>query len=95
MKLSRTYDEEDYEETIMVVSLHHEERQKEIKHEKKLNKVWSKKDEGKRNDSSQPESSNHTGDRKKPYDKEQKKTRLPDTSQFKDNDEPKRMYHNK
>jgi hypothetical protein len=30
MKLRRSYDEEDYEEAIMVVSLRHEERQWEI-----------------------------------------------------------------
>jgi hypothetical protein len=36
MKLRRMDDVEDYEEAIIVVSLHHEERQTEIKHEKKL-----------------------------------------------------------
>jgi hypothetical protein len=76
MKLGRTYDEEDYEEAITVVSLCHEERQREIEHEKKLDEAWSKKDKGKGKDSSKPESSNHKGDRKKLYDKEQKKTIL-------------------
>jgi predicted nucleic acid-binding Zn ribbon protein len=69
MKLGKTYDEEDYEEAIMVVGLHHKEWQREIEHEKKLDKAWSKKDKDKGKDSSKPESLNHKGNRKKPYDK--------------------------
>jgi hypothetical protein len=69
MKLGRIYNEEDYEEAIMVVSLWHEERQREIEYKKKLDKAWSKKDKCKGKDSSKPKSLNHKGDRKKPYDK--------------------------
>jgi glyoxylate carboligase len=47
MKLGRTYDEEDYEEAITVVGLRHEERQREIEHEMKLDKARSKNDIGK------------------------------------------------
>jgi hypothetical protein len=61
--LGRTYDEEDYEEAITVVGLCHEERQREIEHEKKLDEAQSKIDKGKGKDSSKPESSNHKGDR--------------------------------
>jgi hypothetical protein len=95
MKLGRTYDEVDYEEDITVVSLCHEERQREIEHEKKLDEAQSKKDKGKGKDSSKPESSNHKGDRKKQYDKEQKKTRFSDTSKSKNKDQLKWTDHNK
>jgi hypothetical protein len=46
MILSRTYNEEDYEQAITVVGLCHEERQRKIEHEKKLDEAWSKKDKG-------------------------------------------------
>jgi hypothetical protein len=39
INLGRTYDKEYYEEAIIVVSLCHEERQKEIEHEKKLDEA--------------------------------------------------------
>jgi hypothetical protein len=64
--LYRTYDEEDYEEAITVVGLRHEERQIEFEHEKKLDKAQSKKDKGKAQDSSKPESLNYKDNRKKP-----------------------------
>jgi hypothetical protein len=95
IKLGKTYDKEDYEEAITEVGLRHEERQWEIEHVKKLDKARSKKDKGKGKNSSKPESSNHKGDRKKPYDKGQKKTWISDTSKFKDKDKPKRTHHNK
>jgi hypothetical protein len=60
-----------------------------IVHEKKLDKALSKKDKGKRKDSSNPECWNHKGDRKKPYDKGQRTTWFSDTSKSKDKDEPK------
>jgi hypothetical protein len=69
MKLGRTFDKEDYEEAITVVSLRYEEQQREIEHEKKLDEAQSKIEKGKRQDSSKPESSNHKDDRNKPYDK--------------------------
>jgi hypothetical protein len=69
MKLGKTYDEEDYEDAITVVGLHHDERQREIEHEKKFDETRSKKTKGKEKDSFKPESSNHTADRKQPYDK--------------------------
>jgi hypothetical protein len=68
MKLARTYDKKDYKEAIMVVSLHHEERQRKIDHEKKLDETQSKKDKGKGKEISKPESSSHREDQKKPYD---------------------------
>jgi hypothetical protein len=43
MKLGRAYDEEDYAKAITLVGLHHEERQREIEHEKMLDEAWSKK----------------------------------------------------
>jgi hypothetical protein len=89
MKLGRTYDKENYEEAITVVGLCHEERQREIEHVKKPDKVRSKKDKGKEKNSAKPEYSNHKCNRKKPYDKEQKKTRFSDTSKSKDKDETK------
>jgi hypothetical protein len=95
MKLGRTYDEEDYEKAITVFGLRHEKRQWEIEHEKKLDEAWSKKDNGKGNDSSKPEYLNHKGKRKKPYDKGQKKTQFSDTSKSKDKDKPKGTPHNK
>jgi hypothetical protein len=95
MKLGKTYEEENYEKAIMVVGLSHEERQSEIKHEKKLDEAQSKKDKGKGKDSSKLKSSNHKGDRKKPYDKGQKKIWLSDTSKSKDKDQPKWTQHNK
>jgi hypothetical protein len=78
-----------------VVSLCDKERQREIEHEKKLDEARIKKDNDKRKDSSKPESSNHRGNRKKPYDKGQKMTRFSDTSKSKDKDEPKQIYYNK
>jgi hypothetical protein len=89
MQLCRTYDKDDYEEAIIVVGSRHEERQKEIDHEKKLDEVQSKKDNGKGKDISKPKSSSHRGDQKNPYDKEQKKTQVCDTSKSKDKDELK------
>jgi hypothetical protein len=74
MKLGRIYDEEDYEEVITVVTLCHEERSREIEHEQKLDEARSKNDKGKGKNSSKPESSNHKGHRKKPYNTRQKKT---------------------
>jgi uncharacterized cupredoxin-like copper-binding protein len=71
MKLGRTYDKEDYEEAITMVSLCHEEIQREIEHEMKLDEAWSKQDKGKGKNSSKPESSNHKHDSKKIYDKVQ------------------------
>jgi hypothetical protein len=65
MKLGRTYDAEDYEETIMVIGHCHEERQKDIEHEMKLDEAWGKNDNGKGKDFSKPERSNHKSDRKK------------------------------
>jgi hypothetical protein len=46
-------------------------------------------------DSSKPESSNHKGESKKPYDKGQKTIRFSDTSKSIDKDNPKQMHHNK
>jgi hypothetical protein len=69
MKLGRTYDEEDYEEAIMVIGLPYEERHREIEHEKKLDKAQSMKDKGKGMDYPKTVSSNHKGNRKKLYDK--------------------------
>jgi hypothetical protein len=79
----------------MVVGLCHEERQREIEYEKKLDKARSKTDKDKGKDSSKPESSNHKGHRKKLYDKGQKKTEFSDTTKSKDKDKPKYTYHNK
>jgi hypothetical protein len=93
--LGKTYDEEDYEETITVVCLRHEEKQREIEYKKKLDEARSKKDKGKGKDSSKPESSNYKGDRKKSYDKGQKKIRFSDTSKSNDKNEPKWTHHNK
>jgi hypothetical protein len=62
----------------------HEEREREIEHEKKLDEAQSKKDEGKGKEISKPGSSSHRGDRKKPYDKGQKKTPFSDTSKSKE-----------
>jgi hypothetical protein len=73
MKLDRTYDDKDYKETIMVINLCYEERQREIEHVKKLNKAGSKKDKGKEKEFSKPESSSQKENRKIPYDKRQKK----------------------
>jgi hypothetical protein len=84
MKLGRTYGEEDYKKAIIVVSLRHEECQREIQHEMKLDEVWNKKGKGKENEISKPVTSSHRGDRKKPYDKRQKKTRFSDTSKSKE-----------
>jgi hypothetical protein len=39
MKFGGTYDEEHYKEAIMVLGLCHEERQREIEHEKKLDEA--------------------------------------------------------
>jgi hypothetical protein len=69
MKVGRTYDKENYEEAIMVVGLRHEERQREIEYEKKLDETWSKKDRCKGKEISKPESSSYRGNRKKSYDK--------------------------
>jgi Mg-chelatase subunit ChlI len=95
MNLGRTYNEEDYEEAITVVGLCHEERRREIEHEKKLDEAWSKTDKGKGKNSSKPESSNHKGDSKKPYDKGQKKIQFSDPFKSKDKDELKWTHHNK
>jgi Mg-chelatase subunit ChlI len=73
MKLGSTYEEEDYEEAIILVGLRHEERQREIEHEKKLNEAPSRKAKGKGKESSKPECSKHQSHRKNHYDKEQKK----------------------
>jgi hypothetical protein len=72
--LGRTYVAEDYEESIIVVSLCHEERQSEIEQETKLDEARRTKDKGKGKNSSEPESSNHKGNRMNPYNKDQKKT---------------------
>jgi hypothetical protein len=93
MKLGRTYDKEDYEEAIMMVGLDHEETQREIEYEKKLDQAQSKKAKGKGKNSSKPESLNHKGDRTEPYKKGQKKTQYSNTSKSKDKDKPKRMHH--
>jgi hypothetical protein len=69
MKFGRTYDDEDYEKAIMVVSLHLEERQRKIEHEMNLDEAQSKKDKSKRKEISKLKSSSHRGNRKKPYDK--------------------------
>jgi hypothetical protein len=95
MKLGRTYDEQDFEEALTVAGLHHKKSQREIEYEKKLDEGWSKNNKVKRKDSSKLESSNHKGDRKKPYDKGQKKTQFSDTSKSNDKDEPKWTPHNK
>jgi hypothetical protein len=94
MNLGRTYDEEGSEEAIMVVGLRHEERQREIGPEKKLDEAGSKKNEGTGKEISTPEASSCRDDRKKSYDMGQKMTRFSDTSKSKDKDEPKWMYHN-
>jgi hypothetical protein len=60
----------------------------------KINEAQSKNDQGKGKDSSKPESLNHKGNRKKPYDNGQKKTRFSDTSKSKDKDKLKRTYYN-
>jgi N-acetylmuramoyl-L-alanine amidase CwlA len=78
----------------MVVGIGHEERQREIEDEKKLDEAQSKKPKGKGKDSSKPESSNHKGDRKKPYDQGQKMTQFSNTSNSKDKGEPKRTHYN-
>jgi hypothetical protein len=44
MKLGRTYDEKDFAVAITVVGLHHEERHRDIEHEKKYNEAQSKKE---------------------------------------------------
>jgi hypothetical protein len=41
MNWSSMYDEDDYDYTIVVIRLHHMERQGEITHEKKLDEVWN------------------------------------------------------
>jgi hypothetical protein len=94
MKLCSTYDQEDYEGTIMVVSLGHEEKQREIEHKKNLDEAQSKKDKGKQKEISTPESSSHRGDRKTYCDKGQKKPQFSDTSKSKEMDDPKQMHHN-
>jgi hypothetical protein len=59
--LCKTYDKEDYEEAIIVVSFHVEEKYWEIEHGKKLNEARSKnKDKGER--FSKPKSSSQKGD---------------------------------
>jgi hypothetical protein len=63
MKLGKSYDEEDYEKAIMVSGLRHEERQREIENEKKLDEAQTKKEKNKGQDSSKPESSDHTDNR--------------------------------
>jgi hypothetical protein len=71
MKLIRTYDEKDYEKAIIVVRLHHTERQRELKHEKKLDQARSKNDKAKGKEISKPKSSTNRVDQKNPYDKGQ------------------------
>jgi hypothetical protein len=68
MKLGRTYVEGDYKEAIIVGGLYYKERQRDIKHEKKLDKAQSEKDKGTGKDSYNPESSIYKSDRMKPYD---------------------------
>jgi hypothetical protein len=72
--LARTYDENDYKTAIIVVALRHEERERDIEHKKKFDLALSKKANNKGLDCSKPESLNHRGDRKKPYDNGKKKT---------------------
>jgi hypothetical protein len=55
------YDKEDYEESISVVGLYHESRQKEIKDETTLEEVRSKKHKGKGKNILKPESSTQRG----------------------------------
>jgi hypothetical protein len=86
MKLGKTYDQEDYDKAITVVGLHHEEREREIEHQKKLKVAWSKSDTHRGKDSSKPEFSNHKGYRQNPYDKGKKKTQFSDTSKSIDKD---------
>jgi hypothetical protein len=62
--LVKIYDEDNYEEPIIMVGLRHEEGQKEIEHERKLDVDQSKKDNDKGKEPYKPESSNHKGDRK-------------------------------
>jgi hypothetical protein len=59
MKLGRTSEDEDYGKVIMVVGLRHQDRQREIENEKKLDEARSKTHQGKGKTSSNPESSNH------------------------------------
>jgi hypothetical protein len=47
MKLSRSYNKEDYEDPFIVVSLCYEERQRAIEHEKKLDEARSKRNKRK------------------------------------------------
>jgi hypothetical protein len=63
------YDEEYDEEAIIVVGLRHQQTQRKINYEKKLDEMQSKKDKGKGKEISTPKSSCHRGDRKKPYNK--------------------------
>jgi hypothetical protein len=95
MKFSRMYDEEDYKEPIIVVSLLHKERQREIDHEKNFDVAQSRKNKGNGIEISKPKSSSYRGNRKKPYDKRQQKRRFSDTSKSKEKNGPKRIYHNK
>jgi hypothetical protein len=95
INMGRTYDEENYEEAIMVVGLRHKERQREIEHKKEPHEVRGKKAKGKKTEISKPESSSHRCDRKKHYDKCLKMTWFSNTSKSKKKDEPKRMHHNK
>jgi hypothetical protein len=67
--LRRTDNKEEYEEAITVVGLRHKYRQREIEYKTKIDKAQGKNDKGRGKNSSKPQSSNHTSDRKKPYDK--------------------------
>jgi hypothetical protein len=86
MKFGRKYDKEDYKEAITVVDLCHEERQREIENEKKLDEARSKKDKDKGKEISKPKSSSHRGNRKKPYDNRQKKSKFSNTSKSEEKD---------
>jgi hypothetical protein len=95
MKLGGTYDDKDYEVAITVIGLCHEERQREIRHETTLDEARSKKDKGKGKEISMPKFSSYRSDRKKPFDKGQKKTQFSDISKSKEKDNLKRSLHNK
>jgi hypothetical protein len=62
MKLGRTYNDEDYEEALIVIGLPHEERQREIEHKNKLNEGRRKTDTDMGKHCSKSESLNLTED---------------------------------
>jgi hypothetical protein len=76
----------------MVVVLRHEERQREIRYQKKLNDPISKADKGNGKDISNPQSSSHRGNWTKPCDKGSKMIRFFDTSKSNESYELKRMH---